>query len=242
MGALCFTAAWAVFDELRQGIRNIEALSDPTGGQVRIGCDRFLTASFVSDVVGQLSRRYPRLVFHLVSANHGTLRRVLHERKVDLLITRQTGPLTDARLRFEPLFDDSYVVAAGAQNPLSRRRTIKLAELAGEPWLMPEPETGALSAALEVFRAAGLAFPRASVFAPPEARMKLLTNGRFLSIFSESRVYTNRAQIKMLPVILSIPRVPIGIVTLKDRTLAPAEQLFIKGSREVAKRIPKRGP
>src|ERR1700730_10179877 len=28
----------AVFDELRQGIRSIEALADPTAGEVRIGC------------------------------------------------------------------------------------------------------------------------------------------------------------------------------------------------------------
>ena len=58
----------AVFDDLRQAVKNIEFLADPTAGDVRIGCTPILAASFVSAVVDRLSRRYPRIVFHLVTA------------------------------------------------------------------------------------------------------------------------------------------------------------------------------
>src|SRR5262245_34705693 len=34
----------AVFDDLRQGVNNIEFLADPTAGEVRIGCNPFLAA------------------------------------------------------------------------------------------------------------------------------------------------------------------------------------------------------
>ena len=81
----------AVFDELRQGVKNIEFLADPTAGEVRIGCNPFLAASFVSAVVDRLSRRYPRIVFHLVTAQAETLHRELSERNVDLLIARRFG-------------------------------------------------------------------------------------------------------------------------------------------------------
>src|SRR6476620_6868492 len=37
----------AVFDDLRQGVKNIEFLADPSTGEVRIGCTAFLAASFV---------------------------------------------------------------------------------------------------------------------------------------------------------------------------------------------------
>ena len=47
----------AVFDDLRQAVRNIEFLADPTSGEVRIGCNPFLAASFVSAAVDRLSRR-----------------------------------------------------------------------------------------------------------------------------------------------------------------------------------------
>ncbi len=35
----------AVFDDLRQGVKNIEFLADPTAGEVRIGCNPLLAAS-----------------------------------------------------------------------------------------------------------------------------------------------------------------------------------------------------
>src|SRR3954469_9523451 len=63
----------AVFDDLRQGVKNIEFLADPAAGEVRIGSIAPVAASFVSAVVDRLSRRYPRIVFHLVTTDTGTL-------------------------------------------------------------------------------------------------------------------------------------------------------------------------
>ncbi len=41
----------AVFDDLRQALKNIEFLADPTAGEVRIGSSALMAASFVSAVV-----------------------------------------------------------------------------------------------------------------------------------------------------------------------------------------------
>src|SRR6266851_1070779 len=38
----------AVFDDLRQTVKNIAFLTDPAAGEIRIGCHPFLAASFVS--------------------------------------------------------------------------------------------------------------------------------------------------------------------------------------------------
>ena len=103
----------AVFDDLRQTLKNIEFLDDPSAGSVRIGCSPLLAASFVSAVIDRVSRRFPRVEFQLVSAPVETVHRDLHERNLDLLITRRVGPIADERLSFEFLFDDSLVVVAG---------------------------------------------------------------------------------------------------------------------------------
>src|SRR5215204_1805857 len=55
-----------IFDELRQTIRNVEFLADPTAGSVRIGCSTFLTTTFVSAVVDYISQRYPRIVIDIL--------------------------------------------------------------------------------------------------------------------------------------------------------------------------------
>src|SRR5436190_21346523 len=58
----------AMFDDLRQAVKNIEFLADPEAGEVRIGSGHHHAPSFVSTVVERISRRYPRIVFRLVSA------------------------------------------------------------------------------------------------------------------------------------------------------------------------------
>ena len=232
----------AIFDDLRQGAKKIEFLADPAAGEVRIGCHPGLAASFVSAVVDGVARRYPRIVFHLVVAEVGTLQRELTERNVDLLITRAFSPPADERLSFEFLFDDSFVVVAGAQSPWARRRRIVLTELLNESWALPPPETAFGSAAMEAFRSCGLDCPRTTVVAiPPEVRISLLMTGHFLTIFPVSalRFPTRRPELRVLPVEVPIACVPNGIVTLKNRTLSPVAHLFVDSARKVAKPLAK---
>src|SRR6266700_6333410 len=58
----------AVFDDLRQGVKTIEFLADPTAGEVRIGNALVSATSFFAPVIDRLSRLYPRIVFHVVPA------------------------------------------------------------------------------------------------------------------------------------------------------------------------------
>src|SRR5882724_7530851 len=177
----------AVFDDLRQAVKNIEFLADPAAGEVRIGCTPLLAASFVWAVINRLSRRYPRMVFHLVTGYVETLHRELSGRNVDLLIARRFGPIAEERLGFEFLFDDSSVVAVGAQSPWVRRRRIEFAELLKEPWVLPPPGSEIASIAMEAFRANGVDYPRTTVVTDsPHARMSLLATGRFVTILPAS--------------------------------------------------------
>lgn len=241
-GAALLKRGTTVFDELRESVKDIEFLTDPAAGEVRIGSNPFLAASFVSAVIDRLFRRYPRIVFHLAAEQGETMLRDLHERNVDLLVARRAGPVADERLGFEFLFDDSFVIAAGVQSPWVRRRRIALAELANESWTLPPPDTAIGSFATKAFRASGLDYPRVNlVTVSREARMSLLATGRFLTIFPASAISVpaSRAAVKVLPVELPKVRVPIGIFTLKNRTLSPVARLFIDSAREVAKPLAK---
>jgi DNA-binding transcriptional LysR family regulator len=122
-----------------------------------------LAASFVSAVVERLSRRYPRITFHLVTGHVEALHRELSERNVDLVIARRFGPIADEQVDFEFLFDDSFVVAAGVQHPYVRRRKIELAELTSEAWVLPPAGSVIASVVMEAFRARGLGYPRTTV-------------------------------------------------------------------------------
>ena len=233
----------AVFDDLRRALKTIEFLADPTAGEVRIGSSALLAASFVSALIDRLSQRYPAIVFHLVTGHVPALHRELTGRNVDLLIVRQFGPIADEQLDFEFLFDNSFVVAAGAQNPWVRRRKIELAELVDKSWVLPPPGSVIASVVMEAFRARGLNYPRTSVVTKSsEVRTSLLATGRYVAIYPVSalRFSPRRSEIKILPVKLPMARLPNEIVTLKNRALGPVVQLFIDCAREVAKPLAKR--
>jgi DNA-binding transcriptional LysR family regulator len=230
----------AVFDDLRQGVKNIEFLADPTMGQVRIGNTLTSANSFITAVIDRLSRRYPGIVFHVVPAGADILNRELNARSLDLVITRSGGPFKEEQFGFETLYDDALVVLAGMKNPWARRRRIELAELVNEPWALPTLESAVTQAAIKAFRASGHDCPRATlVTSSPEMRLDLVATGRFLTI-TASRFRVRRPQLKVLPVELPMARMPVGIVTLKNRGLSPVAKLFIQHAHEVAKTVTKR--
>jgi DNA-binding transcriptional LysR family regulator len=232
----------AAFDELRQGVRDIEFLADPTVGEVRVASTAPLAASFVAGIIDRLARRYPRLVFHPTVADTEILRRELTERNVDLVIGRRFGPLADEELNFESLYNNPYVVMAGVKNPWVRRKKVSLAALMDEPWVLPGPDSSVGLFLAEAFRARGLDFPRAAVVAfAYEVRVSLLATNRYLTILPESVLWfpATHPRLKMVPVELPLRPMPIGIITLKNRTLSPAAQLFIDSAREMTKPLAK---
>src|SRR5215475_11918863 len=54
------------------------------------------------------------------------------------------------------------------------------------------------------------------------------------------RFPAGQPDIRVLPVELQVAEMPVGVVTLKNRTLGPVAQLFIDCAREVAKPLAKR--
>jgi DNA-binding transcriptional LysR family regulator len=228
-----------VFDELRQGIKDIEFLSDSAVGEVRIGCPESLMAGFMPTVIDRLSRKYPKLVVRVEVAHvHTQEFRELRERSVDLMLGRNFRPVAEDDIDTEILCQDKYVVAAGAQSPWARRRKIALAQLINEPWIMYPPNNAVDSFMSEAFHEKGLEVPRGGVTSfSLILRMHLLTTGRFLTIIADTALRHNaqRWGIRALPINLDVLSLPIAIFRLKNRTLSPVVQLFIEHAREVAK-------
>ena len=126
-----------VFDELKQGIRDIEFLADPTTGEVRIGCPESMTAAFVPAIIDQLSRQYPQVVVHVVNAQTAEQGfRELRERSVDLMLGRVLRPVSDDDVNMEVLCEDAFFVVAGTRSRWVRRHKLTLAELMDEPWVL----------------------------------------------------------------------------------------------------------
>jgi len=235
----------AVFDELRQAVKRIEFIADPTAGEVRIGCNQAIMCGLVPAVFGRLRRQYPGITLHVTALSTATQRyRELRERKVDLVIGRMPGSVDDD-IAAEVLFYDRMLVVAGSQNRWARRRKIDLADLAEEPWRLPPLDSPFGSLIADAFRASGLKFPpKGAAFGSHEMFSTLVASEPFLSIIPDSllRFGRNLSPLKVLPVTLPVPPWPIGIMTLKSRAPSPVTQLFVGRIRETVGPLAKRMP
>jgi DNA-binding transcriptional LysR family regulator len=231
----------AVFDELRQGVKDIEFLADPTAGEVRIAASIAVAVGFVCAVIDRLTRRFPRLAFKLLEVDTAAASRALEERKVDLVIAHVIRPVDDEHMDAEVLLHEPHVVVAGVQSPWARRRKLALADLMNEPWMLPPPDSPFGSVVFEAFRANGLDVPRTVVTSFFPVRNALLTTGRFLTMVPRVVLAfpAKNAVLKRLPIALPTTRRPLAIITLKNRTLSPVARLFIDCARAFAKPMAK---
>lgn len=237
-GRALLDRALIAFDELRQAVKHIEFLADPTEGELRIGTSIVIGSGLVTAVIDRLSRSHPRIIFHVLAGESAAMLRALQERNVDLVIGRIFAPVAADRIQAEILCEEFDIVAAAAKNPWAKRRKIKLADLMDQPWTLAPPDNQSGLIAAEAFRTNGLDLPRATVITSTiPVRNALLATGRFLTIVPSSllRFSTNTPPLKRLPIKLKTKRRPIAVITLKSRTLSPVAQLFINSARELAK-------
>jgi DNA-binding transcriptional LysR family regulator len=119
----------AAFDDLRQGVKELEFLADPTVGELRIGCSEPLAAGFVMAIVAHQSRQYPNVTFQVVSADPVSLHtRELRQRQVELVVTPMPGLDPGEDTTVEILFEERHVVMASRNSKWARRRNVTLAD------------------------------------------------------------------------------------------------------------------
>src|SRR5262249_34680136 len=130
----------AVFDEMRQGLKQLEAIADPAAGELRIGCPEITMAALLPAIIEQFSKQYPRVRLHVELVQTALLQfQELRERKIDLLIGRIPQTTADD-LKSEMLFAEPFLVVAGNNSKWARRKGLKLADLLPEPWA-PSPSS-----------------------------------------------------------------------------------------------------
>jgi DNA-binding transcriptional LysR family regulator len=228
----------AAFDELKQGIRDIEFLADPESGEVKIGCPGNLSSTLMVRIVEQFIHKYPRVLLHVDAVQNPQNFPGLRERKYDLYVTML--PLPEHRvpegLNVEFLFSDPLVVAAGPNHRWANRRKIDFRELAQESWILARPDSWNYICIADAFRARGLPGPRVGLWSnDAPLRTHLLAKGQFVTALAKSNA--RWYGLKILPVDLPVHAWPVVIATLKDKTVSPVVERFIDFARSFTRPV-----
>jgi DNA-binding transcriptional LysR family regulator len=228
-----------ILDELRQGLSEIENLSDPTAGLVSIGATPGQSL-FIAAVIERTSRRYPKMKFSVDLADPLRLIRALRDREHDLIICRAQMSEHEPDLRSETLLRDRIEVVVAPTHPLARRRKIALTDLVEERWALAPVESYLGGLVQRAFHSQSLSMPQAVVWTPSiQLRFELMETGGFITVASHSMVThpTRRGRVKTLPVAFGDDAGPMAAITLKARQLTRVSTLVLEEARSVASPI-----
>ncbi|MHC2338040.1 LysR family transcriptional regulator [Bradyrhizobium sp. USDA 4454] len=230
-----------VFEEMRQGLKRIEFLTDPTSGELAIGCPEIMNASMIPAISERLLQQHPRVQLRVIHADMGLAQYgPLRERKVELLIGRLPEPFMEDDLIFERLIQEPFVAIAGANSQWIRRRRIDLADLMEELWVLPPHDSAPGSIISGIFATSGLRLPRPAIATlSVQLTTTLVATGKFVGILPNSvaQFSSRRTGLKILPVKIPATQYAIAILTLKNRTPGPLARQFIEHARSVARSV-----
>jgi DNA-binding transcriptional LysR family regulator len=234
---------WAVaLDELKQGMNDIESLVSLPGGDLRIGCTEAVANAILQPIVEGFSQKYPDVALRLHYAQPlmpqlGQLR----DRNIDICLARwRETPIAEGDFEVEVLFNDEVVVAASKSSRWAQCARVELDELINESWILTPPDSWNYAIMAEAFRRRELVIPKPFLmtYSVP-LRVNLAASGAHIAALPASVLRCNPANFGLtaLPVELPQPDWPVAIVTLKNRVLGVAAQLFCAHVRTVAKAL-----
>src|SRR5262245_57485565 len=166
-GRALLKGAAAAFDDLKQTIKEIEFLADPTVGEAKIGCPETV-AAILPPIIRRFYQRYPGVTLHVADVVAPTLDLPqIRDRTLDLALVRVLGSVIRNQFaedfNVEVLFGDETVIVVGAHTPWARRRKVGLTDLVNAPWVLPPADSLNSIIVKEAFRACGLHAPKISL-------------------------------------------------------------------------------
>ncbi len=218
-GRLLVERARVIFDEIREGVSDIEHLSDPTRGTVRIGATEPVTG-IVSQIISRLARKYPRISHDVMISDLDTLLGALRERTRDVVVTRWTPPPEADDLAVQELFKSPLAVMAARDHPLLQRKKLRVGDLMEEKWTLAPSGSFLGRVVVDLFHRRKLPLPPTiATSMSVNMRLSLVASGGFLTVLPRLmlRYPSHKAWLRALDVDLSDSSQPIVYITLKRR-------------------------
>ena len=221
-----------ILDRMGQARRELSDLDRLRTGRLRFGAIASADAALVPRALAAFRAEHPDVeVTHAEGLSAELIDQVLAD-DIELAVVSPRHAV-DSRVRLRRLLDDPIMVALQRDHRLARRRTLHLAELAGEPWIAgpASPEETLIRAALRTgfaptveyvlgewlaklgFVAAGLGITLVPALAAGAARSDILLK----------RLHPDDASVR-----------PIYLATLEGATLSAAAARFTSLLHEVA--------
>ncbi|XVV09609.1 LysR family transcriptional regulator [Actinoplanes sp. CA-131856] len=136
-GRVLLPHAEAVLNRLSNARTAVKELRELDGGRLRVGAFPTAVAALVPRALAGFRKAYPQVALALVEGLTPRLLERLAEGDADVAVVSSSPTETIDSERFEMrhILDERLLVAVALDHPLAHRRTVRLAELADDPFI-----------------------------------------------------------------------------------------------------------
>jgi DNA-binding transcriptional LysR family regulator len=181
------------------------------------------------------SSRWPGVVLEVETFAGDAAAAKLRDRSIDLVFARD-GPglnsLAAEDFKITKLFEDRLSVVVGSNSRWAGIRQVDLTDLADAPWIIL-PYGWGKEVIPKAFGLRGLPPPRIALKTSSiHLRLHLLATGKFVSALPASVLRLHQERFNLKELRIDLPKTPyaVAIVTLKNRTLSPVVDHFIRST------------
>ncbi|MBV7485579.1 LysR substrate-binding domain-containing protein [Bordetella sp. BOR01] len=166
----------------------IGAAQQPAGApMLRVGCVQLVGFSSLPQALARLLAQDALPYMHIEEAEAVTLIAALAAGELDCVIGWLDETIASTvnldRIHVEPLWSGRMQVFASAAHPLATRKQVRMAELAGCPWVVPHRGSRTYAAFQRLFLNSGLAAPRPQLVCTSiHTGVHMVAAGPFVSI------------------------------------------------------------
>lgn len=212
-------------DDLGQTIADIEGLR---AGRLVVGASATVAETWLPDVLGRFRGEHPAVELEVRLGNSAFVAHEVRERALAFGIVGQPEP--DPHLVARPVFDDLLALFAAADSPILASRPRRLADLAGETFVLREPGSATRECMVGCLAARDFRPARTVQLGSNEAVKRAVAAGLGVGILSSRTldVDVRAGDVVILPCDDWDCRRAFWLLQRRDRQPSHAEEAFLR--------------
>ncbi|TWF80680.1 LysR family transcriptional regulator [Pseudonocardia hierapolitana] len=226
-GAALLPEARRLLTDLDETVRMVRSVGDGTVGRLAVGFVPSAINGVLADLLREFRATHPAVELTLREMAPDALLRAVHDRRLDLAVLYL--PVSDPDLDQRRLASEELLLALPEAHPAAAARAISLADVADEPFVLPERHDvpGLHAAVTALFTDAGVT-PRIAQRGVwlIQTVLGLVAAGTGLAVVPSSATALRRHGVLLRPLTDAAPRLELAAIWRRDNASSPLKGLL----------------
>ncbi|WP_209120969.1 LysR family transcriptional regulator [Alkalihalobacillus sp. BA299] len=219
--------------------QKVDEYLDPEKGTIKIGYPTSLANHLLPTVISAFKANNPDVSYHLKQGSYALLLESVKNGEIDLAFLGPV-PTDDPDLYSDILFSEGISLIVPANHPLSDHKNVHLSDLQSDDFILYPKGYILHEIAVDACKRAGFVPTITAEGEDMDAIKGLVSAGIGVSLLPDGTFYDRESRLTV-KIPISSPEVKrtVGVITPKNRDLAPTEKVFYEFVKQFFSRLDK---